>query len=263
MTATFASAGLQRKIAIVTGASSGIGRATAIALAGAGWTLMLTARREAELAETAKLARAISTISGVETIYLEGDITDETFVRKLFDDTVAQFGRVDLLFNNAGIIAPQVPIDELPVSAFKSVINVNLIAAFMCTREAFRVMKAQNPSGGRIINNGSLSAHVPRPHTAPYTISKHAITGLTKSTSLDGRSHGIACTQIDIGPTRTELAAGIDVGALQANGSVVAEPMIDVRNVADSIVHIASLPTDVTVLTFNIMPTTSPFVGRG
>ncbi|EIN12399.1 oxidoreductase protein [Punctularia strigosozonata HHB-11173 SS5] len=252
-----------RKVAIVTGASSGIGRATAIALSGAGWTLMLAARREAELAETAKLADANSNGTGNAAKYLAGDITDEVFVRRLFDETVAQFGRLDLLFNNAGIGSPQVPIDELPVSTFKNVIDVNLTASFVCTREAFRVMKAQSPPGGRIINNGSLSAHVPRPHSAPYTMSKHAITGLTKSTSLDGRAHNIACTQIDIGNARTDMAARLGVGTLQPNGQVVAEAMIDTRHVADSIVHIASLPTDVTVLTFNIMPTAAPFVGRG
>ncbi|GLB38505.1 putative alcohol dehydrogenase (NAD) activity [Lyophyllum shimeji] len=246
------------KTAIVTGASSGIGRTTAIALLVAGWNVVLTARREEALKETANMADRPS-----NTLIVIGDVTDEAFAKDLFAKTVAHFGRLDLLFNNAGISAPQVPIDELPLAVFQQIINVNLIGPFLCTREAVKVFKAQSPPGGRIINNGSLSAHIPRPHSSPYTCSKHAIMGLTKCTSLDGRAHNITCTQIDIGNAHTKMAAGHVEGALQPDGRMVAEPTMDVMHVADSIVHIANLPNDVTVLEYKIMPSSVPFVGRG
>jgi len=198
-----------------------------------------------------------------KTLIIVGDVTDEAFVKDLFAKTVTHFGRLDLLFNNAGIASPPVPIDELSLGAFQQVINVNLIGLFLCTREAVKVFKAQSPPGGRIINNGSLSAHVPRPHSSPYTCSKHAVLGLTKCTSLDGRAHNITCTQVDIGNAHTDMAAGHTSGALQPDGRMVPEPTMNVQHVADSIVHIASLPNDVTVLEYKIMPSGVPFVGRG
>ncbi|KAK0485354.1 oxidoreductase protein [Armillaria luteobubalina] len=246
------------KTAIVTGASSGIGRQSAIALSNAGWNVVLTARREEALQESLKLC-----LHPENTLVIAGDVTSEDFVQELFTKVVERFGRLDLLFNNAGISAPQVPIEELSLDAFQRVINVNLTGPFLCTREAFKVFKNQAPPGGRIINNGSLSAHVPRPFSYPYTASKHAISGLTKCTSLDGRPFNISCTQIDIGNARTDMAARLSKGALQPDGRVIPEAMIDVHHVAAAIVHIASLPNDVTVLEMNIMPTHAPFIGRG
>ncbi|KAK0222057.1 oxidoreductase protein [Armillaria fumosa] len=252
------------KTVIVTGASSGIGRQSAIALSNAGWNVVLTARREEALQESLKLCSHPE-----NTLIIAGDVTSEDFVKELFAKVVERFGeshsesesslidvdpgRLDLLFNNAGTNAPQVPIEELSLDAFQRVISVNLTGPFLCTREAFKVFKNQAPPGGRIINNGSLSAHVPRPFSYPYTASKHAITGLTKCTSLDGRPFNISCTQIDIGNARTDMAARLSKGALQPDGKVMSEAMIDVRHVAAAIVHIASLPNDVTVLEMNMM----------
>ncbi|KAF9011493.1 short-chain dehydrogenase/reductase SDR [Hymenopellis radicata] len=247
------------KTAVVTGASSGIGRQTAIALSQAGWNVVLAARRADALAETIALCSS----PAEKCLSVPGDVTDEAFVQTLFAQALARFGRLDLLFNNAGINAPQVTIEDISLETFQRVINVNLVGPFLCTREAFKIFKAQNPPGGRIINNGSLSAHVPRPFSYPYTTSKHAISGLTKCTSLDGRTHNITCTQIDIGNARTELAARLSKGTLQADGRTLPEAMIDVQHVADTIVHIASLPNEVTLLEVNIMPTNAPYVGRG
>ncbi|THV04467.1 NAD(P)-binding protein [Dendrothele bispora CBS 962.96] len=249
---------MMNKTALITGASSGIGRHTAIALSKAGWNVVITARRLEGLNETKSLCA-----SPDACLTVAGDITEENFVLELFARSVEKFGRLDLLFNNAGMSSPQVPIEESSMDIFRKVIDVNLVAAFVCTREAVRQFKLQSPPGGRIINNGSLSAHVPRPFSYAYTMSKHAIHGLTKCTSLDGRPHNIACTQIDIGNAATEMASRLGRGALQPDGRVSPEPMIDVQHVANMIVHVAGLPLDVTVLDLNIMPTTVPFVGRG
>ncbi|KAG8701886.1 hypothetical protein FRC08_003842 [Ceratobasidium sp. 394] len=245
------------KVIIVTGASSGIGKTTAITLSKAGWRVALVARREAELNLVAQECPA-------STLVVTCDVTDEAQVANVFTKTVEKFGRVDALFNNAGISTPAVPLEELSVQDIKTVIDVNLIGAFIFTREAFKVFKNQTPQGGRIINNGSISAHTPRPMSAPYTASKHAITGLTKSTSLDGRDYNIACTQIDIGNAYTQMVSrhGSE-GSLQPNGQKVVEASIDVQHVADAILHIVNLPLEVTVLSMNIMATTMPFVGRG
>ncbi|KAF9068636.1 hypothetical protein BDP27DRAFT_1327035 [Rhodocollybia butyracea] len=246
------------KIAIVTGASSGIGRHTAIALLHENWQVVVTARRFEALEETKTLSS-----NPQNCICIAGDITDEIFVKSLFSQAIDKFGRLDLLFNNAGISSAQVPIEELSLESFQNVLNVNLVAPFICTREAVRQFKVQSPPGGRIINNGSLSAHVPRPFTYAYTASKHAITGLTKCTSLDGRIHNISCTQIDIGNAATDMGARNGVGALQPDGRMIQEGVLDVQHVASTIVHIASLPSEVTVLDINIMPTNVPYVGRG
>lgn len=258
------------RTAIVTGASSGIGRATAIALAQKGWNVTLVARRFKELQNT---ALQCSLDPSRSTLIAAGDVTDEAFVKRLFEDTVKTFGRVDMVFNNAGINVPQVPIEDLPLEAFQSVLTVNLVGPFLCTREAVRAFKAQSPQGGRVINNGSLSAHVPRPQSAPYTCSKHAITGLTKVTALDGRPYGITCTQIDIGNAQTGIMTSHQAGAKQADGELLPdgtfqhrllkEATIDVKHIADTIVHIAELPNDVTVLEMNIMASGAPYVGRG
>jgi len=244
------------KVAVITGASSGIGQATAIALSSAGWKIVLTARRLGELQETSRRCPN-------ETLVIAGDITDEPFVKGIFDAAVGHFGRLDLLFNNAGINAAQVPIEEVSLETFRKVIDVNLVGAFIATREAMRVFKAQRPSGGRIINNGSLSAHVPRPQSFPYACSKHGMSGLTKCTALDGREFGITCTQIDIGNAYTNMAGPHTVGTLQPNGTMAPEPTFDVAHVASTIVHIASLPPDVAMLEVNIMAAGAPYVGRG
>jgi len=245
----------QKRVAIVTGASSGIGRETAIALSAAGWSVVLSARREADLEHTAKLCPH-------ETVIVRGDITTESYVKDLFKKTLDAFGRLDMLFNNAGIVQLSTPIDEISLESFQEVFDVNVIGLFLCTREAFRIFKAQSPPGGRIINNGSISAYTPRLHAATYTATKHAVLGLTKSTALDGRAHNITCTQIDIGNAATPMVAAHPT-TLQADGSVKREANFDVKHVANAVVHIANLPTDVTVLQMNIMATGMPFVGRG
>jgi NAD(P)-dependent dehydrogenase (short-subunit alcohol dehydrogenase family) len=246
-----------RKVALVTGAGSGIGRAAAVALLREGWSVVLVGRRAEALAETAALA------PGSRTLCLPADVTDAAAVRAVFDRTVAEFGRLDLLFNNAGIGAPAVPLDELKLETWQRVVDVNLTGAFYCLREAFRLMKTQTPRGGRIINNGSISAHTPRLYSAAYTATKHAITGLTKAAALEGRSHDIAVGQIDIGNAETPLTAKMKDGVLQADGSRAAEPTIDVDHVGREIAHIARLPLDVNVLFVTIMATKMPFVGRG
>jgi NAD(P)-dependent dehydrogenase (short-subunit alcohol dehydrogenase family) len=246
------------KVAIVTGAGSGIGRATALALLQEGYAVVLAGRRAEAIAETA--ARAPS---GSRSLAVPTDVTDPAAVKTLFDTTVTTFGRLDLLFNNAGAGAPTVPLGELSIDDWRRVIDVNLTGAFLCTREAFRAMMWQDPRGGRIINNGSISAHSPRPNSAPYTAAKHAITGLTKSTALDGRKYDIACGQIDIGNAGTEMTERMKQGVLQANGTVAVEPTIDVEHVAKAVVYMASLPLDANVLFMTVMATQMPFVGRG
>jgi len=247
------------RIALISGGGSGIGRATALALGAAGFSLALTGRRPEPLAETAEACRQ----AGVEAIAVPADITDPTSVAALYDAVREHFGRLDLLFNNAGQNAPPTPIEDLPLEAWQSVLATNVTGTFLMTQGAFRLMKAQRPRGGRIINNGSVSAHVPRPLTAAYGTSKHAITGLTKSTSLDGRPFDIACGQIDIGNARTEMVGLMIEGTLQADGSVASEPTIDVKHVARTIVHMASLPLEANVQFVTVMATKMPFIGRG
>jgi len=247
---------MSQKVAIVTGASQGIGHACAIALSQAGWSVVLAARTESKLVKTADLCPG-------KSLVVAGDITSEEYVKHLFAKTIEVFGRLDLLFNNAGVGAPQIPIEELPLSSFLNVINTNLVASFMCTKEAVRIFKSQSPPGGRIINNGSVSAHTPRPHTSPYTSSKHALMGLTKSTALDGRNFDITCTQIDIGNCLTEMGAPLANATLQADGTMRGEATYDVKHVADTIVHIASMPNTVATLQITLMASKMPFVGRG
>ncbi|KAJ7101614.1 hypothetical protein C8R43DRAFT_1047938 [Mycena crocata] len=246
------------KTAIITGSSSGIGRESAIALSKAGWNVVLTARRAGALHETLSLCD-----SSENCLVLAGDVTDEEFVKKLFTETVSRFGRIDLLFNNAGVNSPAVPIEEMSLEAFQNVVSVNLIGPFLCAREAVRVFKNQTPMGGRIINNGSLSAHTPRPMSAPYTASKHAMTGLSKCLALDGRAFDITCTQLDIGNAATALTARMTNGVLQPDGRRLPESTFDVAHVANAVVHIAQLPPDVAVPHFTIMASKAPFAGRG
>ncbi|MGF1611039.1 MAG: SDR family oxidoreductase [Kiloniellales bacterium] len=249
----------QHKVAIVTGAGSGIGRAVALALARAGYAVVLAGRRAEPLEATAAEARAV----GAEALAVPTDVGKADSVRNLFARTREAFGRLDLLFNNAGTGAPAIPLEELTVEQWQAVVDANLTGPFLCTQEAFKIMKDQSPRGGRIINNGSISAHRPRPHSAPYTATKHAITGLTKSTSLDGRRYDIACGQIDIGNAETDMARRLGQGALQPNGETVPEPLMDVEHVANAVVHMASLPLDANVLSMTIMATKMPFIGRG
>ncbi|KAH7913420.1 hypothetical protein BJ138DRAFT_1146163 [Hygrophoropsis aurantiaca] len=246
------------KVAVVTGASSGIGRHSAIALSAAGWSLALTARRLSELEET-----RTACANPDACIVIAGDIIDEAFVKNLFEQTIAKFGRLDLLFNNAGRSDKATPIENMPLELFKSVVEVNLIASFLCTREAFKIFKSQSPTGGRIINNGSLAAHVPRPNSSAYACSKHAVQGLTKSSAIEGRHFNISVSQIDIGNAHTSMASGHTLGALQPDGRRVVEPTFDPVHVANTIVHLASLPNDVTVLGMDIMATGVPYAGRG
>jgi NAD(P)-dependent dehydrogenase (short-subunit alcohol dehydrogenase family) len=248
-----------RKTAIVTGAGSGIGRATALALIAEGYSVVLAGRRFEALVET--VAQAGS--GGSRAMAVPADVTDPQSVAALFGAATKAFGRVDVLFNNAGAGAPPVPLEDLDFDAWRRVVDVNLTGAFLCTREAFRVMKAQDPRGGRIINNGSISAHVPRPNSAPYTATKHAITGLTRSTALDGRKYDIACGQIDIGNAETEMTARMKGGIVQPNGLTVVEPTFDVAHVARAVVYMASLPLDANVLFMTVMATKMPYVGRG
>jgi NAD(P)-dependent dehydrogenase (short-subunit alcohol dehydrogenase family) len=247
------------KVAIVTGAGSGIGRATALALLREGYSVVLAGRRAAALQETIERAGD----AGALTLAVPADVGDPSAVDALFETTRRHFGRLDVLFNNAGAGAPPIPIDELPLDDWHRVVAVNLTGVFLCTRAAFRLMKSQSPQGGRIINNGSISAYAPRPHSAPYTATKHAITGLTKSTALDGRRHNIACGQIDIGNAGTEMTARMKAGVLQASGELAPEPTMDVDHVARAVVYMASLPLDANVLFMTVMATQMPFVGRG
>jgi NAD(P)-dependent dehydrogenase (short-subunit alcohol dehydrogenase family) len=247
------------RIAVVTGAGSGIGAAVALALAGDEWTVMMAGRRLEALASVAKRGADLpGRLDPVPT-----DVTDEVSVRALFDGAVNRHGRVDLLFNNAGTGAPARDLDTIPLAEWNAVVAVNLTGAFLCTREAFRIMRSQQPSGGRIINNGSISAHAPRPQSIAYTASKHAITGLTKSTALDGRAYDIACGQIDIGNAATDLTERMAAGIQQADGSVRPEPRMDVADVGRAVVYMAGLPLGTNVLTLTVMATKMPFVGRG
>ncbi|MEE8228012.1 MAG: SDR family oxidoreductase [Kiloniellales bacterium] len=247
------------KVAVVTGAGSGIGRAVALALLGDGYAVALAGRRQGPLQETAAAAGE----AAPRALVAPTDISDPASVRALFDKTKAAFGRLDLLFNNAGIGAWATPLEELPYDQWKAAVDINLSGAFLCTQEAFKLMKAQDPQGGRIINNGSISADRPRPNSAPYTATKHAITGLTKSTSLDGRKYDIACGQIDIGNAATEMTAGMAEGATQADGSIAIEPRMDAAHVASAVLYMASLPLDVNVQFMTIMATKMPYIGRG
>lgn len=248
-------------IALVTGAGSGVGRHASIALAGAGFHVVLAGRRIQALEETAGSIR--SHADRPEPRAHAADVTDSRSVNTLFKMIENEFGRIDLLFNNAGVGAPDVPLDELDDDAWFACVNTNLTGAFFCTREAFRMMKNQDPLGGRIINNGSISAQTPRPNSAPYTATKHAITGLTKSTSLDGRKYNIACGQIDIGNALTDMTKKADSGMKQADGTTAVEPTIDVDHVARAVVYMATLPLDANVLHMNVMANQMPFVGRG
>ncbi|MCC6224512.1 MAG: SDR family oxidoreductase [Thermoleophilia bacterium] len=244
-------------IALVTGAGAGIGRACGLALADAGFTVVFAGRRPEPL-ETAAAA------AGGDSVALVCDVREPALVEALFAEVEARFGRLDLLFNNAGVAAPAVPLEQLSFEQWTAVVETNLTGAFLCTREAFRLMKRQVPGGGRIINNGSLSAHVPRPLSAPYTATKHAITGLTRSTALDGRPYGIACGQIDIGNAATEMTESMrTTGALQADGRIELEPTFDLAHVARAVVYMATLPPDANVQFLTVMATAMPFIGRG
>lgn len=245
------------KVVIVTGAGSGIGRAAATGLLEAGYAVVLAGRRGARLQETAEAS------GSPHAMVVPTDVTDAESVRRLFAAVRDRFGRLDVLFNNAGINAPGVPLEELTVEQWKAVVDVNLTAAFLCTQQAFQIMKSQEPRGGRIINNGSLSAHVPRPNSAPYTATKHAITGLTKSTLLDGRKYDIACSQIDIGNARTDMTAGYAAGAVQANGETAVEPLLDIRHVVQAVLYMAALPLEANVPFMTVMATKMPYIGRG
>ncbi|MBI4312671.1 MAG: SDR family oxidoreductase [Chloroflexi bacterium] len=247
------------KVAIVTGAGTGIGRAVSRALLRAGYAVTLAGRRRDPLEAVAKEARA----SGWRALAAPTDVTVPTQVQALFGKTVDAFGRLDLLFNNAGSGAPPVLLEDLTFEQWKAVVDVNLTGAFLCTQEAFRVMKRQDPQGGRIINNGSISAHAPRPNSAPYTASKHGITGLTKATSLDGRKYNIACGQIDIGNAATDLTARMADGVPQADGSMRPEPRMDVEHVAQAVLYMDSLPLEANVQFMTVMATNMPFIGRG
>jgi len=247
------------KAAVITGAGSGIGRAVALRLAEDGWSLALAGRCEDRLQETAIKVRTI----GALAIAVPTDVGDPASVKALFAATLAAFGRVDLLFNNAGTGTPPMPLEDIPFAAWQATVGANLTGAFLCTQEAFRAMKAQQPQGGRIINNGSISAHVPRPYSAPYTATKHAITGLTKATALDGRPFDIACGQIDIGNAASAMTSAMSGGVPQANGTMAPEPVMDVANVASAVVYMASLPLDANVQNITVMATKMPLVGRG
>jgi NAD(P)-dependent dehydrogenase (short-subunit alcohol dehydrogenase family) len=247
------------QVALVTGAGSGIGRATTLALLKEGYAVILAGRKREALERTASEAGPAQ----VRAIVAPADISDPASVRGLFDTLHATFGRLDLLFNNAGTGAPPVPLEDLTIEQWRRVVDVNLTGVFLCTQAAFRLMKAQTPRGGRIINNGSISAHTPRPNSAPYTATKHAITGLTKATALDGRKYDIACGQIDIGNAGTDMTARMKDGVPQANGTTMVEPTMDVDCVAKAVVYMASLPLDANVLFLTVMATKMPFVGRG
>jgi NAD(P)-dependent dehydrogenase (short-subunit alcohol dehydrogenase family) len=244
------------KFALVTGAGSGIGKASAIALAKAGFTLALTGRRAAPLEATAKDI-------GGETLVAPADVSDPDQVKVLFARIRETFGRLDLLFNNAGVLGPSVPIEDIPFDKWMNAVQVNVTGVFLCTQEAVRQMKAQNPRGGRIINNGSISAQSPRLHLAAYTATKHAMTGLTKATALDGRAHDIACGQIDVGNAASDMTERMQRGVLQADGTLKPEPVMHIRHVADAVVYMATLPLEANVMFMTVTATKMPFVGRG
>jgi NAD(P)-dependent dehydrogenase (short-subunit alcohol dehydrogenase family) len=246
-----------QKIALVTGAGSGIGRAAALALAKDGFAVVLAGRRAEALAETAKRA------GSAKTLQVPTDVTDHASIKALFAKTKETFGRLDVLFNNAGIGAPPVNMEDLTYEQWMKVVQTNLTGPFLCTQEAIKIMKDQNPRGGRIINNGSISAYAPRPNSSPYTSTKHAISGLTRSTALDGRKYDIACGQVDVGNAATEMTERMTQGILQANGNTMVEPRMDVSAVANAVAYMASLPLDANVLFMTVMATKMPFVGRG
>ncbi|MDE2003235.1 MAG: SDR family oxidoreductase [Betaproteobacteria bacterium] len=249
----------QLRVALVTGAGSGIGKAASLALLEDGWHVALAGRRQAALDEAVREAGE----NGTRAVAVATDLTRPESVSALFDTVAARFGRLDLLFNNAGISAPASPLEDLSVDQIRAVIDTNLLGAFLCTQAAIRLMKSQSPRGGRIINNGSISAHAPRPDSAPYTATKHAMTGLTRSTSLDGRKYDIACGQIDIGNAATDMTARMSAGVPQANGEIAPEPRMDVAHVARAVVYMASLPLDANVQFMTVMATKMPYVGRG
>lgn len=246
----------RRRVALVTGAASGIGRSVAMALAKDQWTVVLAGRRQAALEEAAQEA-------GPRCIPLQCDVSSEPSVDALFARIESEVGRLDLLFNNAGIASPPAPLEDTPLASWQSVIDTNVTGTFLCTRAAFRLMRKQEPSGGRIINNGSISATAPRPWMIAYTASKHAVTGLTRATALEGRRHDIACGQIDIGNTATEMTSPMSRGTLQADGSLQSEPQFDVEHVADAVLYMAHLPLEANVLFMTVMATKMPYVGRG
>lgn len=248
----------ESKIAIVTGAGSGVGKAAAMALLGAGYRVVLAGRRKEPLQEVAKESGAGDRVLAVPT-----DVSDPDSVRALFDATVKAFGRLDVVFNNAGVNAPGVPLEDLTVAQWRNVVDINLTGAFLCIQNAFRVMKAQTPMGGRIINNGSISAHAPRPNSIAYTATKHGVMGLTKTASLDGRKYDIAVGQIDIGNAATEMAQRMATGVIQANGEIAIEPLMDVNVVGQSVLYMASLPLSANVMFHTVMATKMPFAGRG
>jgi NAD(P)-dependent dehydrogenase (short-subunit alcohol dehydrogenase family) len=250
---------MANRVAIVTGAGSGIGKAVALALLREHYAVALAGRRRELLEQVAAEARDFDSPARI----VQTDVRDPASVRNLFAETRNSWGRLDVLFNNAGIGAPPVQLEDLPIERWRAVVDTNLTGAFLCTQEAFHLMKAQQPRGGRIINNGSISAHAPRPNSAPYTATKHAMTGLTKSTSLDGRKYDIACGQIDIGNAETELTKRMEQGVPQASGVIAPEPIFDVRHVADVVVYMANLPLDTNVQFLTIMATKMPFIGRG
>ncbi|THK35761.1 SDR family oxidoreductase [Ensifer sp. MPMI2T] len=248
------------KIALVTGGGTGVGRAISKALGSAGYKVVVSGRRSDVLE---KAVADLTAEAGGEFLAVSADVGDPASVRALFDTVSERYGRLDLLVNNAGVTAPSLPLEDLSYEEWNLVVSANLTGAFLCTQQAFRIMKNQNPRGGRIINNGSISATTPRPHSAPYTATKHAITGLTKSTALDGRDFDIACGQIDIGNASTDMTKTISTGVLQANGSLAAEATIDAAHVADAVLYMAGLPLEANVLTMTVMATKMPFVGRG
>ena len=248
-----------QRISIVTGAGTGVGKSASLALADEGWTIVLAGRRKDPIEAVANEIKS----RGGNALAIVTDTSDTKSVKGLFEETKRAFGRLDLLFNNAGTNAPGVSLEDLSFEQWTNVVNVNLTGVFLCTQEAFRLMKAQTPMGGRIINNGSISAHVPRPGSAPYTATKHAVTGLTRSTSLDGRKYNIACGQIDIGNALTEMAARMTKGVPQADGSIQIEPVMDVANVGKTVAHMASLPMEANVQFVTVMATNMPFIGRG
>ncbi|HXX18342.1 MAG TPA: SDR family oxidoreductase [Candidatus Acidoferrum sp.] len=247
------------KIAIITGAGTGIGKAVAVSLAQNGFSVVLAGRRKETLEATALEVKQ----SGSRALVVPADVTDPAAVRELFAKTKDIFGRLDLLFNNAGISGRAEPLEDLSYENWKSIVDTNLTGAFLCTQEAFKIMKSQDPRGGRIINNGSISAHSPRPNSAPYTASKHGVTGLTKVTSLDGRKYDIACGQIDIGNAASEMTERMNKGVPQANGTIAVEPRMDLADVARAVVYMASLPLNANVQFMTVMATKMPFIGRG
>jgi NAD(P)-dependent dehydrogenase (short-subunit alcohol dehydrogenase family) len=251
--------GMHDKVAIITGAGSGVGKATALAFLRDGYRVALAGRRKDALEATVAAAGDAAS----RALVVSTDVANPESVKALFTKTKATWGRVDVLFNNAGVNAPGIPLEELTFEQWKNVVDINLTGMFLCIQEAFRVMKDQDPRGGRIINNGSISAHAPRPNSAPYTATKHAVTGLTKCASLDGRKYDIACGQIDIGNARTEMAERMAKGVPQANGTIAVEPLMDVNQVGDAVLHMASLPLETNVQFMTIMATKMPFVGRG